>query len=58
MASPLLAFAAGSTTYDLDDLGLSIVIPDSYIVFTRSIESNDPHLSEYGLTKDGLESLL
>ncbi len=58
MASPLLALAAGSTTYDLDDLGLSIVIPDSYIVFTRSIESNDPHLSEYGLTKDGMESLM
>ena len=58
MASPLLAFAAGSTTYDLDDLGLSIVIPDNYIVFTRSIESNDPHLSEYGLTKDGMESLM
>ena len=58
IASPLLALAAGSTTYDLDDLGLSIVIPDSYIVFTRSIKSNDPHLSEYGLTKDGMESLM
>lgn len=58
IACPLLAFAAGNTTYDLDDLGLSIVIPDSYIVFTRSIKTNDPHLSEYGLTKDGMESLM
>lgn len=51
------AFAAG-TTYELDKLGMSIELPSDYIVFTRDIKANDPNLSAYGLTKDGLSSLM
>lgn len=45
-------------TYDLDELGMSIDLPDDLIVFTRNIKSNDPNLSAYGLTKDGLSSVM
>ena len=51
------AFAAGSS-YKLDELGMSIELPQDYIVFTRDIKSNDPNLSAYGLTRDELYSLM
>lgn len=51
------AFATGNT-YELDELGMSIELPPDYIVFTRDIKANDPNLSAYGLTKDGLSSLM
>ena len=54
---PMPAFAAGST-YVLDELGMSIEIPSDHVVFTRNIKSDDPDLSAYGLTKDGLSSLM
>ena len=54
---PLPAFATGST-YELDELGMSIEIPSDYVVFTRDIRSGDPNLSAYGLTKDDLISLM
>lgn len=54
---PVSAFAA-TGTYDLDELGMSIELPSDHVVFTRDIEANDPNLSAYGLTKDGLSSLM
>lgn len=54
---PVSAFAA-TGTYDLDELGMSIELPSDHIVFTRDIKANDPNLSAYGLTKDGLSSLM
>ena len=54
---PVPAFAA-SGTYELDELGMSIEIPSDHVVFTRDIKSDDPNLSAYGLTKDGLSSLM
>lgn len=55
---PTHGFAASSSTYDLDELNMSIDIPDDYVVFTRDINSNDPNLSAYGLTKDNMSSLM
>ena len=54
---PSYAFAANST-YELDELGMSIELPSDHVVFTRNIKANDPNLSAYGLTKDGLSSLM
>ena len=54
---PSYAFAANST-YELDELGMSIELPSDHVVFTRDIKANDPNLSAYGLTKDGLSSLM
>lgn len=51
------AFAAGNI-YKLDELGMSIELPQDYVVFTRDIKSNDPNLSAYGLTRDELYSLM
>lgn len=51
------AFAATSS-YNLAELGMSIDIPSDYIVFTRDIKTNDPNLRAYGLTKEGLSSLM
>ncbi len=54
---PVSAYAANDT-YDLDELGMSIDLPEDLVVFTRDIKSNDPNLSEYGLTKDSMISLM
>lgn len=54
---PVSAFAS-TRTYDLDELGMSIELPSDHVVFTRDIKANDPNLSAYGLTKDGLSSLM
>ena len=53
----LNALAQGSTTYRLSDLGMSIDVSDDYTVFTRNTSQNDPKLSEWGLTKDYIDSL-
>ncbi len=52
---PLYVFAA-NTPYHLEELGMSVEFPSDNIVFTRDIKANDPNLSDYGLTKDGLYS--
>ena len=49
---------AASKSYYLDELGMSIDIPSDYVVFTRDIKANDPNLRAYGLTKDGMSSLM
>lgn len=54
---PSYALAANST-YELDELGMSIELPSDYVVFTRDIKSNDPNLRTFGLTKDEMSSLM
>jgi len=49
---------AKNQTYVLDELGMSMAIPDEFVVFTRDIDDNDPNLTEYGLTKDYMETLM
>ena len=43
------AYAAGTTEYTLDELGMTVFMPSDYIVFTRDINANDPNLASYGL---------
>ena len=50
--------AAGTTTYELDELDMSIEIPSEYIIFTRDISPDDPKLSMYGYTKQDVLSSL
>lgn len=52
------AYAAGTREYTLDELGMTVSLPSDYIVFSRDIDAKDPNLSAYGLTKDGLSSLM
>ena len=52
------ASAAGTTTYSLYELELSVSLSSDYVVFTRDIKADDPNLSAYGLTKQGLSSLM
>lgn len=47
------AFAA-SNTYDLDDLGLQVTIPNGYLVFTRDISADDAILGDFGIAKSDL----
>lgn len=53
---PALAYETGSTVYQLDELGLSISFPSNYVIFTRNIDTHDPNLSVYGLTKSSMSS--
>ncbi|HPR39616.1 MAG TPA: hypothetical protein PKV62_01230, partial [Oscillospiraceae bacterium] len=52
------AYAVNAGEYELEELGLTVSMPSDYVVFTRNISANDPNLSAYGLTKDGLSSLM
>ena len=57
----ILCFFSGpasgkDVTYDLKELGLSIAVPDDYIVFTRDTKKDDPHLKDYGFNKQTLLS--
>ena len=52
------AFAADAVSFDLDELDMTISLPADYVAFTRDISDSDPNLSAYGLTKDGLYSLM
>lgn len=52
------AYAVNAGEYELEELGLTVSMPPDYVVFTRNISANDPNLSAYGLTKDGLSSLM
>ena len=58
LTTSMIVYAVETTTYRLDDLGLSVDVPVNLIVFTRDIKSNDPHLTEFGLTKEGMETLM
>lgn len=58
LVSPISVFAAGYNTYELDELEISISIPNDHIVFTREISASDPNLNQYGLTKESMESLM
>lgn len=49
---------ADTTTYKLDDVGISVDIPSEYSVFTRHIEDNDPNIEKLELDKDDIISYL
>ena len=51
-----LSVFAASNTYDLDELGLQVTIPDGYSVITRDTRASDPIFSDLGTTKSALIS--
>lgn len=57
-ALSLPAFAAETTPYFLDDLGLTVSIPSDLVTFTRVIDENDPNLAAYGWTKEDFLSFM
>ena len=53
------AFATeNDTRYHLDDLGMSISIPNDLAVFTRDMKANDPNLKFFGQTKESMLSIM
>ncbi len=54
----LLRNALGANVWTLDELGLSLELPENYVVFTRDIRENDPNLAEYGLTKKDMDNVM
>ena len=54
LLSFLTVVFASTTGYRLDDLGIVVLVPDEYYVFTREVETNDPRLKPIGMTKDEL----
>ena len=49
------AFAEGSTTYHVDELGLSIAIPSDLLVYTLDGQSDDRLLQLFGTNKEDWE---
>ena len=45
---------AASEEYVVSEMGISLDIPDEYIVFTRDMDKSDAALSDYGISKDEL----
>ena len=54
-AAPVCA-ADDVTEYRIDEIGLTVEIPNEFTVFTREMDENDPALPKYGFTKDSLLS--
>lgn len=44
--------------YTIDDISLSVTIPDNYAVVTRDIDENDPNLTVFARTKDDMLSFM
>ena len=55
---PVVAGAAGASGYTIDEIGMTIAIPDDFAVFTRDMRDNDPLLIQYGLTKTSMLSAM
>lgn len=51
------AHAADSTTYHLEEAGLSVTVPDSLAAFSRDYSPDDPELSTFGLSEEILQSV-
>ena len=41
---------AASEEYVVSEMGISLDIPDEYIVFTRDMDKSDAALSDYGMS--------
>lgn len=49
---------AVDATYFLDELGISVTLPNYHTVITRQIEDDDPDLAMYDLSKEDFEAYL
>lgn len=45
---------AASEEYVVSEMGISLKIPDEYIVFTRDMDKNDPAFADFGISKETL----
>ncbi len=45
---------AASEEYVVSEMGISLEIPDEYIVFTRDMDKNDPAFADFGISKETL----
>ena len=45
---------AASEEYEVSEMGISLEIPDEYIVFTRDMDKNDPAFADFGVSKETL----
>lgn len=52
------ANAAESTSYVLDDVGITITLPEGHMAFTREIDDADPNLAAWGTTKESQLDLM
>lgn len=57
LGSSAATAAQESSSYTLDDLEITIAIPDELVVFTRDTPEDDPNYAAYGLTKEALIDL-
>lgn len=53
--SVFISTAYASTQHDIDELDMSVCIPEDFMVFTRNTSTNDPNLSIIGMNKESLE---
>lgn len=56
--APVSVAAVGSTTYEIEDIGVSIALAEDQMVFTRDMEEDHPNLAKYEMTKEELESTM
>lgn len=56
---PVCALAAEEyTEYTIEELGITLSLPEEYAVFTRNIKKKDPNLEKYGYTKAYLDGYM
>lgn len=48
-------YAEGQTLYTLDELGITLPVPDRYVTITRDVQEGDEALDLYGMTRDDME---
>ena len=46
------AYAEGQTLYTLDEMGITLSVPDRYVTITRDVQEGDEALAAYGMTRD------
>ena len=56
--SGLLVLHAETNQYRIDELRLSITMPEEYYVFTRGMDASDPLLQEFEMTPDEVDESL
>ena len=55
---PVLAHAAGMTTYYIEEADMYVDVPDEYIVLSRDLQPGDPALSFFGVTAEEQQSIM
>lgn len=55
---PVTEAHAAENVYRLDELALSVTVPDELATFTRDTSKNDPDLATFGITKEQMDSMM